>query len=67
MASWHASGEAAPQEIPSLTPLRGVAALFVVAFHLRFYLPNLRYVETATRFSLWSAAAPSMRTGAPTA
>jgi peptidoglycan/LPS O-acetylase OafA/YrhL len=32
-----------PKQIPSLTPLRGIAALFVVAFHLQFFVPNLRY------------------------
>jgi peptidoglycan/LPS O-acetylase OafA/YrhL len=34
-------------DIASLTPLRGVAALFVVAFHLRFWVPNLHYEDTA--------------------
>jgi len=41
----------APQ-IPSLTPLRGVAALFVVAFHLQFWIPNLRYPSTMPAFLL---------------
>jgi peptidoglycan/LPS O-acetylase OafA/YrhL len=38
------------REIASLTPLRGIAALFVVAFHLRFWIPNLRYEATAPVF-----------------
>jgi peptidoglycan/LPS O-acetylase OafA/YrhL len=50
MPSWHASAREASGEIPSLTPLRGVAALFVVAFHLRFYIPNLHYEQTAPLF-----------------
>jgi len=50
MPSWRASADGEPREIPSLTPLRGVAALFVVAFHLRFYIPNLRYEQTAPLF-----------------
>jgi peptidoglycan/LPS O-acetylase OafA/YrhL len=41
----------APQ-IASLTPLRGVAALFVVAFHLQFWIPNLQYPATAPAFLL---------------
>ena len=50
MPSWRASAEGTTREIPSLTPLRGVAALFVVAFHLRFYIPNLHYQQTAPLF-----------------
>jgi peptidoglycan/LPS O-acetylase OafA/YrhL len=38
--------------IPSLTPLRGIAALFVVAFHLQFWVPNLGYLSTAPAFLL---------------
>jgi peptidoglycan/LPS O-acetylase OafA/YrhL len=45
-----ARSDAVAREIPSLTPLRGVAALFVVAFHLRFYVPNLGYEEVAPLF-----------------
>jgi peptidoglycan/LPS O-acetylase OafA/YrhL len=37
------AAQAAPEKIPSLTPVRGIAALLVVAFHLRFYIPNLQY------------------------
>jgi peptidoglycan/LPS O-acetylase OafA/YrhL len=39
-------------QIPSLTPLRGIAALFVVAFHLHFYVPNLHYASTVPAFLL---------------
>jgi peptidoglycan/LPS O-acetylase OafA/YrhL len=41
---------AAVAQIPSLTPLRGLAALFVVAFHLQFYIPNLHYEATVPAF-----------------
>ena len=44
--------QAPAAEIPSLTPLRGVAALFVVAFHLTFYIPTLHYERTAPIFLL---------------
>jgi peptidoglycan/LPS O-acetylase OafA/YrhL len=37
-------------QIPSLTPLRGLAALFVVAFHLQFFIPNLHYEATVPAF-----------------
>jgi peptidoglycan/LPS O-acetylase OafA/YrhL len=43
----HAPSQTAARELPLLTPLRGVAALFVVAFHLRFYVPNLGYAYHA--------------------
>lgn len=41
---------AVPKQIPSLTPLRGIAALLVVVFHLRFYIPNLNYAEYMPAF-----------------
>jgi peptidoglycan/LPS O-acetylase OafA/YrhL len=44
------SGTPAAAEVPSLTPLRGVAALFVVAFHLHLWLPSLDYPHTAPLF-----------------
>lgn len=36
------SSSGMPDRIPSLTPLRGVAALLVAVFHIGFYLPELR-------------------------
>jgi peptidoglycan/LPS O-acetylase OafA/YrhL len=44
------STRAAVAQIPSLTPLRGLAALFVVAFHLQFFIPNLHYEATIPAF-----------------
>jgi peptidoglycan/LPS O-acetylase OafA/YrhL len=44
------SGTFASPEVPSLTPLRGVAALFVVTFHLSLWLPTLAYERTAPLF-----------------
>ena len=45
-----AAKRSAVAQIPSLTPLRGLAALFVVAFHLQFFLPNLHYEATVPAF-----------------
>jgi peptidoglycan/LPS O-acetylase OafA/YrhL len=47
-----AAKRSAVTQIPSLTPLRGLAALFVVAFHLQFFIPNLHYEATVPAFLL---------------
>jgi peptidoglycan/LPS O-acetylase OafA/YrhL len=47
-----AAKRSAVAQIPSLTPLRGLAALFVVAFHLQFFIPNLHYEATVPAFLL---------------